>query len=370
MQAVKKVVKIRLVRIGIYDPYLDDLGGGEKYMMKIAQCLAQEHDVSVFWNTREDVETLKKRFLLDLSKIRFAKNIFAKGVSKTARLNESRKYDAFILLSDGSIPLLFSKKIYIHFQQPLNIKRLNLRTKLKIRRVKDFFCNSYYTKSFVDKTFGINSLVLYPPVEIKPRDIKKENVILHVGRFRVRDFSSKEGVFDYKKQEFMIGAFKKMVDEGLKNWRFILAVSIRDEDKDLFERLIDKAKGYPIEFLINKNNDELWEAYSKAKIYWHASGYKENLEANPEYAEHFGISTVEAMGGGVVPVVINAGGQREIIEDKESGFLWENEEQLREITRILTENETLRKKVSANAIKRSKMFTEERFCEQLRDIIK
>ena len=36
------------MKIGIFDPYLDDLGGGEKYMMKIAQCLGKNHDVSIF----------------------------------------------------------------------------------------------------------------------------------------------------------------------------------------------------------------------------------------------------------------------------------------------------------------------------------
>ena len=276
------------MKVGIFDPYLDDLGGGEKYMMKISQCLVDNNDVYVFWDEKKDLIRLKERFLLDLSRIKITKNIFSKNITRFKRFSESRKYDVIIVLSDGSIPLLSAKKLFIHFQQPLNIKA-NFNTKLKIKRVKGFFCNSYFTKSYVDKSFGINSQVLYPPVELKPKNLKKENIILHVGRFRVRHVGN--ATIDYKKQDFMIGVFKKMVNNGLKNWKFILAVSVKENEQELFEELIKKAKGFPIEFLISKNNDQLWDAYSRAKIYWHASGFGENLEDHPEYAEHFGIST-------------------------------------------------------------------------------
>ena len=39
-----------------------------------------------------------------------------------------------------------------------------------------------------------------------------------------------------------------------------------------------EAEGFPIEFVINADNDMVWENYVKAKIYWHASGYGEDLE--------------------------------------------------------------------------------------------
>ena len=50
------------MKIGIYDPYLDDLGGGEKYMMKIAQCLSEQNEVYVFWDNSADVKALKERY--------------------------------------------------------------------------------------------------------------------------------------------------------------------------------------------------------------------------------------------------------------------------------------------------------------------
>ena len=355
------------MKIGIYDPYLDDLGGGEKYMMRIAQCLAGDHDISVFWDRKKDLEELKERFQLNLSNIALTHNIFTKNTGLFKRLWESKKFDVIILLSDGSIPFLLSKKTFIHIQQPLPSQKIDTKSRYKISRINKFFCNSYYTKSYIEKLLNINSLVLYPSVELKPRKVKKENIILHVGRFRVIDVAT--GIDDYKKQGFMVETFIKMIKEGLNGWRFVLAVSIKKEDQKIFETFKERTKGYPIEFIINKNNNDLWDIYSKAKIYWHASGFGEDLEKHPEYAEHFGISTVEAMGASVVPVVFNAGGQKEIINDGGNGFLWNSPDELIEKTQLLINNEKLWLQISQKAIKRARDFAGDKFCKELYKIL-
>jgi len=359
------------VKVGIFDPYLDDLGGGEKYMVKIAQCLARDNEVFLFWDSPKDIERLKNRFLLDFSGVKLTKNIFSPSTSTLTRLLESRKFDSIIVLSDGSIPFLLSKKTYVHFQQPFTNIKKDFRLRFKTGRVKKFFCNSLFTKSYIDETYGVNSSVLYPPIDLKPKKIKKENIILHVGRFRVKGIrtSLNQPIGDYKKQSLMIEVFKKMINEGLKNWKFVLAVSINDSEKHLFEKTIENSKGFPIEFLINKNNDELWEIYSKSKIYWHASGLGEDLTKNPQSAEHFGISTVEAMGAGVVPVVINAGGQKEIIQDSENGLLWNTEKELIEKTESLIKNEKTMEIMSKAAINRARFFAGNRFCNDLEKIL-
>lgn len=355
------------MKIGIFDPYLDDLGGGEKYMIKIAQCLAKNNDVSIFWHRREDLEELKERFQLNLLNIKLTPNIFTKDTGLLKRLWESKKFGAIILLSDGSIPLLFSKKTFIHIQQPIFLRKSDIKTKLKIARINKFFCNSNYTKSYIDKSLGINSLVLYPPVELKPKNIKKENIILHVGRFRVKNVIMKTD--DYKKQGFMVEAFKKMTKQDFKNWKFVLAVSVKKDDQKIFETFKEKTKDYPIELIINKNNNNLWDIYSKARIYWHATGFGEDLKKHPEYAEHFGISTVEAMGAGAVPVVFNAGGQKEIINDGENGFLWDSLDGLIEKTRLLINDQKLWLQISQQAVKRAKDFAGDRFCDELYKIL-
>ena len=195
--------------------------------------------------------------------------------------------------------------------------------------------------------------------------LKKENIIIHVGRFRLKDSQDD----DYKKQGFMIEAFKKMVDNGLNNWKFLIASSVKSDDNESFSILRNSAKGYPIVFHINNTNNELFSLYEKAKIYWHASGYGEDLEKNPELAEHFGITTVEAMGNGVVPVVIRSGGQKEIVTDGKNGLLWDTLDELIIETKKLVQDEKLWKELSEQAIIRSKDFSEEKFCSKINQFI-
>lgn len=359
--------------VGIYDPYLDDLGGGEKYMMTIAQCLSKKNDVDVFWDNEKDLETLKNRFSLDLSNVKIVPNVFS-NTSFLKRLTETRKYDCLIVLSDGSVPLVLSK-LFLHVQQPLSqFQNTTFKDKIKLSRVSKIFCNSNYTENFISKNFDLKTTVIYPPVKLYPKKVQKENIILHVGRFRVKDVRTIDKgrnmpVGDYKKQGVMIDTFREMVDAGLKNWKFVIATSIKDEDKKDFERLKDTAKNYPIEFLINKKNNELWDIYSKAKIYWHASGYGEDLKKYPELAEHFGISTVEAMGAGAVPVVIEAGGQREIVENGKNGFLWTSLSDLKKETIRLMQDKKLLEKISNQAKERAQYFSDQKFCERINDLI-
>ena len=117
------------------------------------------------------------------------------------------------------------------------------------------------------------------------------------------------------------------------------------------------------------NYQELAKIYSKAKIYWHAAGAGEDTDTFPQKAEHFGISTVEAMSAGVVPVVINAGGQKEIVEDGFSGFLWNSKEELIDKTGRLINNELLLKELSENAEKRSGDFSPDNFNKSLASLI-
>ena len=76
------------MKIGIYDPYLDTLAGGEKYMLTMAMCLAERHNVAIFWDTDKEQEIRKKikeKFGFDLSTISFAQNIFDQKTSFVTR---------------------------------------------------------------------------------------------------------------------------------------------------------------------------------------------------------------------------------------------------------------------------------------------
>ena len=351
----------RRLKIGLYSPYLDTLGGGERYLFDIASCLSSEYDVYIFWDDNSILSKAEKRFDLKLEKITLTPNIFSKKNAQKTLL-VSRKFDVMFYLSDGSMPFLLSKKNYVIFQFPVNWVRINPLLRLKLSRISRLICYSDFVKKNLLEKFNKETIVVPPFIDIKKKNkIKKEEIILTVGRFT-------KGM-NMKKQEILIQTFKQMCDTGLKKWKLIVAGSYREEDYDFFRDLVNQSKHYPIEVLGNISYSNLLDLYNKAKIYWHATGFGENLDKNPERAEHFGITTVEAMRCGVVPVVINAGGQSEIVENNVSGFLWDNLDELKDKTYKLINDESLLSSISKEAEKESLRFGKEEFCKEINELI-
>jgi glycosyltransferase involved in cell wall biosynthesis len=71
-----------------------------------------------------------------------------------------------------------------------------------------------------------------------------------------------------------------------------------------------------------------------------------------------------------VPVVFNAGGQREIVENEKNGYLCDNKDDFISKTMTLIKNEELFKQMSKEAVKRSSVFSGDRFCNEVKNIIK
>ncbi len=82
----------------------------------------------------------------------------------------------------------------------------------------------------------------------------------------------------------------------------------------------------------------------------------ENENLHPDKFEHFGITTVEAMSSGCVPVVIGVAGQKEIVTHGKNGMLWNSEQELEKYTLQLIRDDDLCSKMSANAKKSSEQY--------------
>lgn len=345
------------MKIGISDMYLDALGGGEKYMLSLASYLSEQHSVDLFWNDPEILTAATSRFALDLTHITVVPPIFSSTISFFDRMKKTAEYDVIIHLSDGSIPVSMAKKTILHIQHPLPwITSLSLVNRIKLARISSIIYNSEFTKKLVDPLFKKKSIVLYPPAQMIGLGEKKENTILTVGRYNHLEHGG-----DFKKLGVMIDMFKKLVDEQKVDWEFILVVTYKDSDKNYIEQLIEQAKGYNISLKSNVTNEELIILYRNAKIYWHAAGYGEDLKKNPNLAEHFGISVVEAMSAGAVPVVIHAGGIPEIVKDTVNGLLWKTEDELIEKTNDLIHTQERLESLSKAASDSSKQFSQEAF---------
>ncbi|MBI3558881.1 glycosyltransferase [Candidatus Gottesmanbacteria bacterium] len=334
------------MKVGIFSPYFATMGGGERYVLTVAEFFSKRGDqVDIFSNEKLSKKSVQQRFNLDISKVNLLKNkLLTFG------------YDLFFFLSDGSIPFSLAKKNILHFQIPFRYKnQKTLRNKIKLWRFNKIICNSFFTKRFIDETYDINSQVLYPPVGVKEFfSGKKEKMILSVGRFFAPSHP--------KKQAILIEAFKQL---KLSDWKLILIGGglVTEEIKKL------AAGANRIEVIANCSFAVLKQHYSKAKIYWHAAGYGEDLEKHPEKAEHFGMTTVEAMAAGCVPIVFAGGGQKEIIIEGKNGYFWQTTNQLLEKTLKIINNQKLQKEISENAIVRAKFFSKEKFFQELNEII-
>lgn len=346
------------MKIGIYDPYLDTLGGGEKYVLSIAKYFEEKNDVTIFWD--EDLKNkIEEKFSLNLSNTRFKKNIFNNN-SLVTKFFETNKFDLFFFISDGSMPFLFAKKNFLIFQFPPEISEISFIDKIKLKKIDKIVCYSNFVKKYLDDIFNLDSFVLYPSVDNISGNLPKENLILSVGRFTKGE--------NNKKHDFLINVFKKI--ENNKSWKFMITGSFLPGDKYIVDDLKNSAKGFNIEIIESPSHKELSDLYLRAKIYWHATGAGEDIDKHPQKAEHFGISTVEAMSAGAVPVVINKGGQKEIVEDGVSGYFWDSEEELLKKTTKLMGNNFLLNSLSKKAKERAKDFSLSVFDKNLNILIR
>jgi glycosyltransferase involved in cell wall biosynthesis len=350
----------------VFDPYLDTLGGGERYVLTVAKFLTQSgYQVSLAWPSQKILESATFRFGLDLKNITAdfgAFELFKSSGQLLKKIEVTKKYDLVFFLSDGSIPFLFGKKNIIHFQVPfkkiINPRNLNF---VKFKLINKFVYNSKFTQGVLEKNLPKKGVVIYPPIDTKgfKPNKAKENIILAVGRF--------DSPSHAKRQDILIEAFGKLNQETNGKYKLILAGGLRGSDRELLS-LKSRARNLPIEFKVSPSFKELVSLYAKAKIFWHAAGFSVNEQENPDKVEHFGMTTVEAMSAGCVPIVCNKGGQKEIIEFG-TGYLWNTIPELVNQTLQIIKSPDLVKEISKNAIKRSKGFGLKTFEESLKKIV-
>lgn len=362
--------------IGLYDHTLHLIGGGQKYGCTLAHALQDDFDVTLIANREVSHRQLQEWYGLDLGgcRVRIIPLPFfdsgGSGEIDPGRVSErtgnpfeavsreSGNYDIFINNSmvEKVLPLANESVLVCHFPE---------------RRPADFFyCdryrhvmyNSLYTAEWIRRKWKIApTLHLYPPVDMSNPEgqPQKEPVILSVARFEAGGS---------KQQDRMIMAFEKLLRRFPREsagWRLVLAGGSVEANPFLarVERMIAARPGLPVELKVNVPVSELQAMYQRAGIFWHLCGL---FQTEPALAEHFGMTTVEAMQNGCVPVVFDGGGQREIVEDGRSGFRFSGICELLDKTVLLITDLRLRAELAHAARERGKRFTREVFQNQAR----
>jgi GT2 family glycosyltransferase len=366
------VLGLRKIKVGIYDHAFHIAGGGQRYAATLAEILQDEYDITFIADKDSTLEQYKEWFGLDLSNCKLK-------IVKIPFFEKTRQYhiDEGMIINEETNPFDIISQESLNYDIFINA---NMLTKVKpLSTLAIFIChfpdrekerffsvdkydylltNGNYGSFWVKQRWGLNpTLRLYPSVDmyhgIDSFD-GKSKIILSVARLE----SSGS-----KKQLEMIRAFRKLckIDKRVKQeWRFIIAGGSAGDNPyfNKVKRKINAIKETNIELMPNLTNSEILKLYGEASIFWHACGLGEK---DPHLVEHFGMTTVEAMQNYCVPIVINGGGQREIVEHEISGFLFSTLEELISCTLKVIDDDELRKRIAQRAYEKSHRFNADIF---------
>jgi glycosyltransferase involved in cell wall biosynthesis len=188
--------------------------------------------------------------------------------------------------------------------------------------------NSGFTAAWVETLWGRTARVLPPPVQLRTPG-PKHPIILSVGRF----FPNALG--HSKKQLEMVDAFRQLCDRGINGWELHLVGGCAAEHRRYVEDVRRAAAGLPVRIHVNARGEDLAELFAGARIFWHAAGLGEDPQQHPDRFEHFGISVIEAMSAGAVPVVFEQGGPAELVDAPRAGRVFVDSQSLVQQTQEL-----------------------------------
>jgi glycosyltransferase involved in cell wall biosynthesis len=352
------------VRIGLYDPHLATLGGGERYFLTILEeaLRAPEAEVTLFSPDEPDPGAWR-RLGIDVERDAFA---WTPGMDAEVSA-ASRELDLLVALVNDVPPLSHARRSVAMIQFPHRSRtgtRGRLLRALRLGRAPAalssydlFLCNSEFTREHIRARLGVDAVVLAPPVDVPPDPAaRREPVILSVGRF-FSDWHSKN-------QHVLVEAMAELDAPG---WSLVLAGA--PDDGSYVDRVRRAAEGLSVELRLDAPRDELLDLYSRASLFWHAAGYGQDERRHPERLEHFGIATAEGMAHGAVPLVYPAGGSAELVEDGVTGRWWRTPAELADLTAALIGDEAERERLANAARTAAERYSTERFRNEIRTLV-
>jgi glycosyltransferase involved in cell wall biosynthesis len=357
--------------LAIYDHAFHFIGGAQKYGLTLASALRDRFDITILANKECRPCDFLNWYGLDLSDCPIKiiplpyyedKKAFHIDPAFITRetgnpfdliARESGRYDVFVnnSMNEMVCPLSNVSVMICHFPE---------------RRPRDFFYadrytavvyNSLYTASWIRKKWNIEPhRLIYPPVDMETGEggSLKKNVILSVARFEP------EG---NKRQREMIETFLKLSREWpeiVRGWTFVLVGGSPPDNAYLsrLEMIIANNPAGNVKLKINIPADELKSLYRDAALFWHVCGL---TQEDPGEIEHFGMTAVEAMQNGSVPLVFDGGGLREIVDHGVNGFLISSKADLLDFTVKLIRAPLLVEKLGLAAREKARTYTREKF---------
>lgn len=211
--------------------------------------------------------------------------------------------------------------------------------------------NSSWTASQFKKVFGTRYRVevLHPAVDVdyfSKCDSDKEDIIVCVSRY-----TPEKGL------EKLVRPISK-----LENFKFYYVGSTHEYSSEVIKAIEDEIRrcgATNIEILTNLSRDRLREVLCRAKYYVH-----------PPYPEHFGISVVEAMASGCVPIVYKDGGAwTDIVSKVDERLGYDTVDGIPPLINILEQNKEVREAVREKARQQAQKYSYEEFRNKLKQLL-
>ncbi|KAJ6410361.1 hypothetical protein OIU84_007167 [Salix udensis] len=229
--------------------------------------------------------------------------------------------------------------------------------------------NSSWTQSHIEKLWKIPNRIMrvYPPCDTSGLQLlplerpAKTPIFISVAQFRP------EKAHPLQLEAFSVAI--KRLDADMPRPLFQFVGSCRNKfDEDRLQKLQDKAVELKIDGDVQFYKNVMYRDLVKL-----LGGSVAGMHSMVD--EHFGISVVEYMAAGAIPIAHNSAGPKMDIvleeDGQQTGFLAQNVEEYADaILKVLRMPETERLKMAAAARKRAGRFSEQRFFEDLKAAIR
>jgi glycosyltransferase involved in cell wall biosynthesis len=299
------------MKIGIIHGFVGGGGGTEKTLHGIIESLTGAgHQVTLYTISKPSVQFPN---IKTVSTLPFHLPIF--GLYQRymeSKLIEKAKDDDLIIQASGGlvVPVQQKQKVVIYCHHDFQNETERETTKYKgiwswyykpyyvlskkfLNQINDkniiLISNSKFIQNSIKKKFSKDSVVIYPPVEIElfQNNLQKSSSAITVSRY------SQE-----KNLEFAIDVFDEIdVDYT------ILGNTKTRVNKIYYEKLTTRVKNLKSRILLLQNieRSQVVAGLQRSKIYFHAS------------PETFGISVIEGIAAGCIPVVPDNSAHRETV---------------------------------------------------------
>jgi glycosyltransferase involved in cell wall biosynthesis len=359
-----------MTTLALFTPYELIAGGGTRYILGIAEAFREVHDVYLVTPSAMPVAAM----------VEVARNLGVRADhviplswedAHTRALARPFSYAvAFGNEPLPQVPGLADRNFFVcQFPFPMHPDDLAIRL-IYLSHCESIVVYSQYAEGHLRARLAELEApnkpiqIIHPAadlVAVEQEAVQREQkAILSVGRF-----------FDVggKCQDRLIEAFRRLNREG---WSLHLAGAIYQGETryTMYEKCRRLAKGLSVRFYPNASRAEIGRLYAQSTCYWHGAGLGADSATEPEKFEHFGITVVEAMAGGCLPLVLAQGGPAEIVTPGHDGWTFETTDDLVERTlQLATLPDSQLDEMRARARKRASAFTSDVFQAKWRALL-